>query len=182
MAGIPILNPALAVEVVRLQAFAGEWLCVLITPWFMNVMLLPMSGSAADALPATTTGTKQTVSFPAGRFEMICGFEPQLGPYRMCSLFSPVLEFADHASAVATAEAALAEILASGQEGDDPDDAEMAMIWRGERPERVQVKEDAASGTKQATTGPEAAAPATERQSLSRRHLLFGSSEQEKPR
>ena len=46
MAGLPILNPALAVEAVDFSIWQGHWLGVLITPWFMNVMLLP--GVQAD--------------------------------------------------------------------------------------------------------------------------------------
>lgn len=135
MAGIPILNRALRVEVVGLQRFGEEWLSILITPWFMNVMLLPVSpgdGSIAGAASARAVGTKELVGFPAGRFEMIQGFEAAVGHYRMCSLFSPVLEFADHESAVLAAEAALASLLQS--DADDHTDAAMEMIWRGERP------------------------------------------------
>lgn len=179
MAGIPILNPALSVEVVGLREFCGEWLCILITPWFMNVMLLPAIDRAADPMPAAT-GTKQIVSLPAGRFEMICGFEPLLGHYRMCSLFSPVLEFADQASAVAAAEAALEELVASERDSCTEDDAEMAMIWRGERPERIQRSEAMTVGAEQPANDPEVIAPVTGRQPLSRRGLLFGTNEREK--
>jgi [NiFe] hydrogenase assembly HybE family chaperone len=135
MAGIPILNHALQVEVVGLQRFGAEWLCILLTPWFMNVMLLPVppaDGAMPDTSYAGAVGHKELVAFPAGRFEMIQGYEAGIGHYRMCSLFSPVLEFADHESAVQAAEAALAALLQG--HADDEVDPGMDMIWRGERP------------------------------------------------
>lgn len=183
MAGIPILNPSLKVEVVGLQMFGDEWLCILITPWFMNVMLLTPSPSTSDHIepvePRMPTGTKQQVTFPAGRFEMICGFEPQLGTFRMCSLFSPVLEFADQESAVATANAAIESIMASSEVDAASEDPDMEMIWRGERPTEKQLEERNVSNqetqTEQATDKPET-------KHLDRRHLLFGASQNGRPR
>lgn len=134
MAGIPILNRALHVEVVGLDRFGDEWMCILITPWFMNIVLLPVSSAAAAAKPPLAVGSKSIAVLPAGSFEMIHGFEEAIGCYRMCSLFSPMYEFSDHESAVAAAKAARAALLESDA---DPDvDADMAMIWRGERPDQ----------------------------------------------
>lgn len=135
MAGIPILNRAVDVEVVGLNCYQDAWLCILITPWFMNVMLLPPADKRqadAQAAMAGAVGSKTLVAFPAGQFEMINGFEAEIGRYSMCSLFSPMFEFADHESAVAAAQTALAALLESDR--DEDADADMAMIWRGERP------------------------------------------------
>lgn len=135
MVDIPILNGALRVEVVGLRPVADEWLCILVTPWFMNIMLLPTSND--DRVDPKTVspgaiGSRTLVAFPAGRFEMIRGFEAGIGHYRMCSLFSPMHEFADHESAVLAAKAALDALI----EADADIDSDMAMIWRGERPAR----------------------------------------------
>ncbi len=46
MAGIPILNPALTVKAVGLQQWGNDWLAVLVTPWFMNLVLLQQAGPA----------------------------------------------------------------------------------------------------------------------------------------
>ena len=184
MAGIPILNTALSVETVGLQAFADEWLCILITPWFMNVMLLPATQSAAEATSALP-GTKQTVSFPAGQFEMICGFDARIGHYRMCSLFSPVLEFADQESAVAAAQAALAEVLTENAQTDQQDDIDMIMIWDGERPQQNGNKHDSVQQEKpphKIETEPQHTIAARPPAPLNRRGLLFGSKQQEKAR
>lgn len=168
MAGIPILNPALRVEVVGLQCFGDVWLCVLLTPWFMNVMLLP-AGAAGDQSGPPAVGAKEAMAFPAGRFEMIHGFEPGLGRYRMCSLFSPVLEFADQESAVAAAEAALTALLEKAGDEDTARDPGMDMIWRGERPSR-------------GPTNAETAEAEPDCPELSRRGLLFGRAHREAQR
>ncbi len=52
-------------------------------------------------------GTKLTRQFPAGAFEFIRASEDGIGPYQMCSLFSPVLEFESQEAALATADASL---------------------------------------------------------------------------
>jgi [NiFe] hydrogenase assembly HybE family chaperone len=107
MADMPFVNPALQVEAVGFRAWQGQWLGVLVTPWSINVLLLPRS---AD-WPRLATGAERFVELPAGRFRFVAGFDPALGEYHACSLFSPALEFSDHAAARTAAEAALAAIL-----------------------------------------------------------------------
>lgn len=108
MVGVPILNHNLEVEAVGFREWQGHWLGVLITPWFMNLMLLPGRQSDWTALPA---GKSRVWGLPAGEYEFIAGFELGLGEYHACSLFSPMFEFADHEAARLTARAALAAIL-----------------------------------------------------------------------
>lgn len=109
MAGIPLLNQAVHVEAVGFRRWQGFWLGVLITPWCMNLVL-----TAADPAhwPRLRTGEKWTCRFPAGAFEFVFGREAFLGEDRsgetlMCSLFSPMFEFANHEGARATALACL---------------------------------------------------------------------------
>ncbi len=108
MADVPILNEALEVEAVGFERIDAGVLGVLVTPWFMNLMLLP---AEADGFAGEQPGEKTIVPLPAGDYEFIAGNEAGIGDYRMCSLFSPVFEFADHATAVATAEAVMAGVL-----------------------------------------------------------------------
>lgn len=105
MRGLPILNPTLSVEAVGFRVWNGEWLGALVTPWSINLMLLP--ASPAPGLPEPT-GTMRSRGFPSGEFEFLCAYEKDIGPYEICSLFSPVTEFEDQPTAVATARAALA--------------------------------------------------------------------------
>jgi len=104
MQDMPMVNPALAVEAVGFRPWADHWLGVLITPWFMNLWLMPRV--VAKWQPIGERETRHYV-FPAGVFEFIGGRDPALGDYQACSLFSPMFEFSDPANAHDTAVAAL---------------------------------------------------------------------------
>lgn len=106
MAGMPFVNPALRVEAVGFHAWRGEWLGVLVTPWSINVVLLPPGDR-----PRLPAGAERFVEFPAGRFRFVAAFDAALGEYHACSLFSPALEFSDQDAARATAQAALDALL-----------------------------------------------------------------------
>ena len=110
MADVPILNPALDVEMVGLQRWPDHWFGILVTPWFINMLLLPDSAKG-DAWGGVADGAAFTLALPAARFGFIAGREDDLGRIAMCSLFSPVLEFATHADAVSVACHALAEVM-----------------------------------------------------------------------
>jgi [NiFe] hydrogenase assembly HybE family chaperone len=108
MRGLPIHNPALRVRAVGFHEWRGHCLGVLITPWFMNLMLLPSEG---DEWQNLRIGDKQLHQLPSGPYEFILGEEPGVGRYQMCSLFSPVFEFADQETAEATAEAVMEALM-----------------------------------------------------------------------
>jgi len=99
MADAPICNPALDVACVGFCAWGDQKLGVLVTPWFMNLVLAPASSAA------------QAVAFPCGAIEFRPSDLSGLGPVAMCSLFSPMQDFVDQEAAVATAQAALHGIL-----------------------------------------------------------------------
>ena len=103
MAGMPFVNAALRVEAVGFHEWHGQWLGILVTPWSINILLLPGRGD----WPRLATGSERFVELPAGRFRFIAAFDAALGEYHACSLFSPALEFASHEAARATAAAAL---------------------------------------------------------------------------
>lgn len=96
MHGLPFLNEQLSVEAVSFAPWEGKWLGVLVTPWCMNLMLLP---GAPDAWLALPQGEKRAYRFPAGTYEFIGADDPHLGAYAICSLFSPMDGFADQGSA-----------------------------------------------------------------------------------
>lgn len=123
MRDVPILNPRLAVEAVGFRGWQGKWLGVLVTPWFINVMLQPGSEAMATDWAGLTPGASVQHRFPAGDFPFLVGEEAGIGRYQMCSLFSPVLEFEDQAAARIAAEAALAALLAPPTDtpGERPD-------------------------------------------------------------
>jgi len=113
MRGLPFLNEALAVKAVGFRPYEGLLLGVLITPWFMNLILAPGPDQDWSDLPS---GGKERISFPSGVYEFTYVNRAQdnrgktgldLAPYKACSLFSPMAEFSTMAQAVETAEAVL---------------------------------------------------------------------------
>lgn len=96
MAGLGFVNPALEPEAVAFEPWQGHWLGVMVTPWFMNLVLLPRDRSQWQTLPA---GAKRKLQFPAGVYEFIGADDPMIGEHQTCSLFSPMHDFEDHAAA-----------------------------------------------------------------------------------
>jgi len=103
MAGLGFVNPALEVEAVDFAPWNGHWLGVLVTPWFMNLTLAPRDVALWHAL---APGAKRSYTFPAGTYEFIGAVDEIAGAYQLCSLFSPVREFEDHATARRVAQLA----------------------------------------------------------------------------
>jgi len=133
MDGVPILNPALHVAAFGFGAWHDYYLGVLLTPWFMNLVLMPQD-QEDYAKTQPKIGEKRQVGLPAGQVEFIIGHEEATGFMLSCSLFSPVFEFADQNAAEECALAALEQVLAVA-EADEPDeDAEMRAIWAGKLP------------------------------------------------
>jgi [NiFe] hydrogenase assembly HybE family chaperone len=130
MHGVPILNPALRVQCVGFRPWGEHCLGVLITPWFLNIVLLPCEPDAWDGL---RVGQKVLHGFPSGPYELIVGHEDDIGRYQMCSLFSPVFEFEDQAAAVAVAEVVLQGLMnEDNRDGTSMREQEIARIWQGE--------------------------------------------------
>jgi [NiFe] hydrogenase assembly HybE family chaperone len=133
MAGLPFVNEALRVEMVGLRRWRGLWLGVLVTPWFMNLLLLPGDevgdgGEVPARWPAVRTGEYAHFDFPAGAMSFLAGREGEVAEYLSCSLFSPMFEFAGHDEARQTAEACLVALfdpaVAGGQPAAEPDRVE----------------------------------------------------------
>lgn len=140
MEGVPILNDALEVRALGFEVFGEYHLGVLLTPWFMNLMMLPLD-SEVYAENAPDVGDKLTLAFPAGQVEYIVGFEDALGHYLACSLFSPVFEFEDQEAALQTAKSALDEILNIEAETADEDPG-FTNLWEGRLPEPEEEPEE----------------------------------------
>jgi [NiFe] hydrogenase assembly HybE family chaperone len=107
MRDLPIVNPVLAVEAVGFDQWDEQDLGVLITPWFMNLVLLPDSKRLAD-LPQ---GEQVECDFPSGPCELTVYHDEELGSYLAAVLFRTVADFPNQDIARAVAEEALANIL-----------------------------------------------------------------------
>ncbi len=108
MADIPVLNPALEVKAVGFHRSAAGCLGVLITPWFINLVLLPCEGDDWQERPI---GSSHTYSFPSGSYQFLMAEEKGIGRFQSCSLLSPVLELPDQATALEVAFAALGALI-----------------------------------------------------------------------
>jgi len=154
--GLGLLHPALRVQALGFEPEAeapGLALGVLVTPWFMNLLRLPLAAGAEAALPAP--GATQPLTLAGQTLDFIGAQDERLGRYALCSLFSPMADFIDQAGAVATAQAVLSLLRPA------PDPAVAAPV----RPAPVRPAPDAA----RPATSLAAAVPA-------RRGFLFGRS------
>jgi [NiFe] hydrogenase assembly HybE family chaperone len=115
MADLPFLNPALRVEAVDFALWQSQWLGVLVTPWAMNLLLLPQAPEHWHGVPP---GEIRRVLFPAGEFEFVAAADDRIGQWQSCSLFSPMSEFPDHETAVLVARA-VRSALFMAEGGDD---------------------------------------------------------------
>lgn len=100
MAGLPILNTALAVEAIGFTPWQGHWLGALITPWFLNLVLVP---GVQGEWPGAAEGERIVRQLPAGDCGFYGCFEPAIGEFHASSVCSPMSRFADQAAARAEA-------------------------------------------------------------------------------
>ncbi|MCG7873948.1 MAG: [NiFe]-hydrogenase assembly chaperone HybE [Candidatus Thiodiazotropha lotti] len=171
MQGLPLLNPALQVEAVGFRQWQDLCLGVLITPWFMNLMLIPHEG---DSWREKRIGDKQTHLFPSGPYEFILGEEEGIGRYQMCSLFSPMFEFSDQQTAVTTATQVMLAIMnEENQDGLSTCESEINRRWHGEAEEDETTTDESSE--------PDRSVAISERlqQPVSRRDLLRGAIHQD---
>lgn len=117
MQGLAFVNPALRVEAVGFAPWRHYWLGVMLTPWAMNLLLAPREIDRWRSLPA---GEKRRYVFPAGEFDFIGARDDAIGEYLICSLYSPVLEFADHATARETARIARTALFDAAHADEEP--------------------------------------------------------------
>jgi len=96
MTGLPLLNEALRVEAVGLRRTDMGWAGILVTPWLMNLMLLPAHEVPWQPL---SIGQRRRIRLPAGIFELLGGWEPELGSYQYGPMCSTMSAFADHDAA-----------------------------------------------------------------------------------
>jgi [NiFe] hydrogenase assembly HybE family chaperone len=130
MQGLPVVNPALRVQALEFAPWQGHWLGIVVTPWFMNLTLTPRD---TERWVPLAVGAKRRLRFPAGDFEFIGAHDPAFGEFQVCSLFSPMDQFADQAGAVLVAGLSLKALF-------DPAHAEVPQP----APEAAQAAQDPA--------------------------------------
>jgi [NiFe] hydrogenase assembly HybE family chaperone len=108
MKDLPLYNPAIAVEPVDFQLLGERGIGVLVTPWFMNVLLLPLEH---QPFRMSAVGARSERELPAGPRPFVVGGDEQVGLYESHSLYSPLADFATHEAAVERARATLCELM-----------------------------------------------------------------------
>ena len=169
MKDVPVLNPALRVQAVGFKAWDAYWFGVLITPWFMNLMLLPRTDvEQIIDWKTAKVGSKYTKRFPSGEIEFILGHEQAIGPYLMSSLFSPLHDFGDQETAELTAKTVIKEVF-KGTGSDDVSDPDhhMRQIWHGKVPTKTRARDETRGARSSHNDN-------AEPRILSRRELLSG--------
>lgn len=104
MQGLPILAPHLTVRALPFVRVGPHWLGVVATPW--SVVAVYACGDAAQWLKRSA-GTECPVDLPGGRFTFLATADDALGGALLCSLRSPVGDFADDTAAEAFAQTCL---------------------------------------------------------------------------
>lgn len=163
MAGIPLLNPALSVQAVGFRQWQNDWLGVLITPWFMNLVLLPAEEQSAGL----AVGAKLPLTFPGRAYTFMVNELEGIGRCLTHSLYSPMFMFTQQADAVLMAEHVLTSLVAEQVAQASEEDAALdqylkkeGLFERQEPPAPLPV---AACKSQQAVAQP-----------ISRRDLLMG--------
>lgn len=108
MADVPICNESLAVASIGFRPWRGQAFGIVVTPWFMNIALAPLQGSPPIL---AAPGATRNVSLPCGKVDFLVADLDGFGRLLMCSLFSPMQDFADQDAAIATARAAIAALM-----------------------------------------------------------------------
>ncbi|MDX2101730.1 MAG: [NiFe]-hydrogenase assembly chaperone HybE [Alphaproteobacteria bacterium] len=109
MRDVPICNFALSVRGLGFRPWAEGWLGVVVTPWFLNAVLLPRDPALWDGL---VDGTTAAEILPSGQYEFLVGRAGPAGVLKALSIFSPPTELPDDAHAEAAALAVIEELCA----------------------------------------------------------------------
>jgi [NiFe] hydrogenase assembly HybE family chaperone len=109
MQGLPFINAQLEVDAVGFREFQDFEIGVLITPWFINLILLPSAGVGGSI----EQGHRINASFPSGDLEFTAAQDEALGLYFSAVLFSSVTSVPDHATAVELANEVMKELFES---------------------------------------------------------------------
>lgn len=85
---------------------SGDWVGAVITPWFINLFLLPGGGNLWSDL---ASGERCHINFPIGPLEFIADYNvaAEVPAYQYCPLFAPPGQIVSQTAARAAATAAL---------------------------------------------------------------------------
>jgi [NiFe] hydrogenase assembly HybE family chaperone len=109
MRDLPIYNDKVAIEAIGFERFGDDALLgVVLTPWFMNLILLPV---LPEPMRMAEIGRPVEVELTVGKRTFVIGGNDVIGLYRAHSLHSPVLAFTLPGQAQAEARRQLGVLL-----------------------------------------------------------------------
>lgn len=110
MGGLGLLNPALSVQALGFEPAAQNPALaegVLLTPWFMSLLRLPLR---AQAPAGGRIGQRSSHAFGNECFDFLGAFDAEIGYYESCALFSPMHGFDSQPLALQTAQEVLRQL------------------------------------------------------------------------
>lgn len=113
---IPV-NPRLKCTIVSFCRHRGDWLGVVITPWLMDLMLLPGGGELWGDIPP---GQRRYVELPQGTVAFSAAESPELGSYQHAPLVASVATLPNMSAAIGLANQFMAEICIAGRPPETP--------------------------------------------------------------
>lgn len=90
------INPALAVEAIGFTRYQGDWLGIVVTPWFFRLFLLPGGGRLWGSIPV---GQRRYISLPAETMPFVADAAPDIGEFQYSTLLESTSLIADMAAA-----------------------------------------------------------------------------------
>ncbi len=138
MQGIPILNPRINVQALGFQYYRDRIVGIVITPWLMNVIILPAEGEDwSDRDP----GRKEMLAFPLKTCLFLQNEIDGIGYCQTHSLYSPMNEFANHEHAVRVGQDFIEKLMTVPEqvEEDPVDENLLGRIMRGEETPEVNL-------------------------------------------
>lgn len=106
--GLPIYNNRLEVEAVGFEFWESRPLGVVITPWFMNLTLLPNN---QDHWLGLELGSRRVWMLPSGPYEFLVSPVQGIGVVQALSLFTTVTDFPDQQTARDVALGVMCKVL-----------------------------------------------------------------------
>ena len=100
----PQANPALQVKAIGFTRCEGDWVGVMVTPWFVHLLLLPGGGTLWGDIP---DGQRRYLDLPGSTFYFTATEAPEVGPYQYTALLDRIDQVPDMATAQGLADDAL---------------------------------------------------------------------------
>ncbi|MFK5986587.1 MAG: [NiFe]-hydrogenase assembly chaperone HybE [Pseudomonadota bacterium] len=139
MQGIPILNPLIKVQALGFQEYQGRIIGIIITPWLMNVVMLPKDN---EDWRQYQIGHKIPHEFPSNQYKFMVNEIEDIGYCQTYSIYSPMNEFANHEHALSAAQSFIDTMMVERDPRlEQPDEELFGRILRGEEQPELTMEE-----------------------------------------